>query len=61
MCRLIGAEPGVIGVHPSGQAILDLVEVVLTLTKDKMLHSRDIVSEYDNMLSWLLFVLIKIR
>ena len=60
MCRLTRVEPGVIGIHLDGQAILDLVGAVLMLTKDKMLHSRDIVSKYDNMLSLVLFVLIEI-
>ena len=61
MCRLIGVELGIIEVHPNGQTILNLVEAVLTLTKNKMLHSRDIVSEYDNMSSSMLFVLVEIR
>ena len=44
MCRLIGAELGVIGVHLGGQAILDPVEAVLMLVKDKMLSNRDMAT-----------------
>ena len=44
MWRLIGAEPGVIGVYPGGQAILDPIEAVLMLVKDKMLSNRDMAT-----------------